>query len=91
VRVCTRSAARQFVDAGALDAAAQISVFTKLKLASCAPISGLPEIGFILCVSRVNPTYGRITVRVFDLLPRTNGAPRLFPACYSQPVASSRH
>jgi hypothetical protein len=26
----------------------QISLFAKLKLTKCAPISGLPEIGFLL-------------------------------------------
>jgi len=46
-RVCARCAARQFIDS--LDVAGQISAFTKLKLANCAPISGLPEIGLILC------------------------------------------
>jgi hypothetical protein len=31
-----------------LDATAQIGLFAKLKLAKCAPISGLPEIGFFM-------------------------------------------
>jgi hypothetical protein len=39
-----------------LDAPVQIRLFVKLKLTNCAPISGLPEIGFFMGASRVNPT-----------------------------------
>jgi hypothetical protein len=32
----------------ALDAIRQISALVKLKLTNCAPISGLPEVGFLV-------------------------------------------
>jgi len=41
-----------------LDAIVQISLFVKLKLQKCAPILGLPGVGFFMAAqTRVNPTY----------------------------------
>jgi hypothetical protein len=40
-----------------IDLTRQIRLFVKLKLTKCAPIPGLPEIGFFhACASRANPT-----------------------------------
>jgi hypothetical protein len=40
-----------------IDLTPQIRLFVKLKVTKCAPIPGLPEIGFFhACASRVNPT-----------------------------------
>jgi hypothetical protein len=51
-----------------LDESYVFRLFGKLKLTICAPISGLPEVGFILCASRQVLLAAGTSRRVFVLL-----------------------